>query len=133
MLTALLLCLLVQVEVIVAGKGRAAGTFYVSIKSLAVTNVVPNIPALATDGYTMFNVVGRGFVSGDCVHNQVWLGSTRLVVGKCNSTTLSVLVPGGYTLQKTIGAPPWGLHVCPTSRRCLRKTCPHAGMPGIQT
>jgi hypothetical protein len=91
----------VQVEVIVAGKGRASGTFYVSIKSLAVTNVVPTIPALATYGYTMFDVVGRGFFPTNCLHNQVWLGSTRLVVGKCNSTTLSVLVPGKGELLLT--------------------------------
>jgi hypothetical protein len=76
----------------VAGKGLAASSSYISISTLKLD--APSPRQASPSGTTLFNITGRGFDGAACAENAVDVDGVECAVLACSPGALTVLFPG---------------------------------------
>jgi hypothetical protein len=97
----------------VAGKGAAVSSSYITIATLKLDAPAPKL--VSPSGSTLFNITGRGFDSAACEKNQVDVDGVQCTVLSCSSGALTVLYPG--ELRPWRGGGGWSATPAVTSRR----------------
>ncbi|KXZ49222.1 hypothetical protein GPECTOR_22g813 [Gonium pectorale] len=90
------------VTVNVAGLGNAIGSVNVTLTTLRVTGITPSSAVLASGGFSIINVTGRGFDRANCANNRVLVGGVRCGILACSSDFATVLYPGGSTANGAV-------------------------------